>query len=199
MRYLPRIHPSREYESPIGQYRVAMGLTIAELCELAGVAQHTYSALQNGMQSPLSNQRGSIGQPRAAALAICRVLHVDFEEAFPRYFCRIIPPVDLTDEQVLDISHSQPPADLERTVFARRRIEQVLAACRSLTNRERLVLHRYHVQGDTLEEVGGRLDLSRNRIAQILWKSERKLRRTARQLRLYEQVRRLVRLWEAYA
>ena len=57
--YMPHYDTAREYESPIHEYRVAMGLTIKELVLQSGVQQATISALANGSLSPLVEKGGS--------------------------------------------------------------------------------------------------------------------------------------------
>ena len=81
----------REFESELGLYRIKRNLSIKELCERANVSIGAYGNLNNGMTSPLFENRlnsdGTNIKPIVQRLA--NVLNVDVEDLFPRYFYRI--------------------------------------------------------------------------------------------------------------
>ncbi len=86
---------------------------------------------------------------------------------------------------VLADQQSLAPADAASRLFLKDQVKDLLS---SLTNRERTVLELRFGLGDgrsrTLAEVGGRFQVSRERIRQIEWKALRKLRKPSRNSRL---------------
>ena len=143
-RHLPRLRGNKEYESPIGEYRVAKGMTIQDLVRESGVQQTVISGLQNGTISPIYISR-SAGKIKPDAESVCRVLSISIEDAFPRYFCRIRQVgKDFTPDQILSISHGQKPlAPLK--IITRSEAISVLGNIMSsvLSHRQYLVLSRY--------------------------------------------------------
>lgn len=109
-KYTPRIVESREYESPLGEFRVEAGLYIKDLAELAETNIGAVSAYQNGTISPIyERSSGShfAGQWKSDALRIAEVLGdilkekrelddpsnrdipiITIEDLFPRYACK---------------------------------------------------------------------------------------------------------------
>ena len=83
----PHINPRIEYESPINEYRLALGLTHRELSAQANVPMTAIGALANGMLAPIK-ENGS-GQLRRPARRLCDFFEVGPEELFPRYICSL--------------------------------------------------------------------------------------------------------------
>jgi RNA polymerase sigma factor (sigma-70 family) len=181
---LPHVRSNREQESPIGQYRVALGLTIHQLCNIAEVHIAQYCRLQSGVESPIydTNYKGArAGTPKRGVLRLCEALGIDFETAFPRYFCKMVRPGEyLTGDQIQDISMAPVPCDAEQALCLKQRRHQVWQAVAMLTDRERRVLELRFVNEETLDETAAVIGVARERIRQIEAKALRKLRHPAR-------------------
>ena len=81
----PWENTKREKEANLNEYRLALGLTIDELCERTRIHKSTYVEFNSGVRSPIYLRTGKL-KPDAEAL-------VDFfrcgvEDLFPRYFCK---------------------------------------------------------------------------------------------------------------
>ena len=83
----PRINPRKEYESPINEYRLALGLTHKELAAEASVSVPSICALASGRLSPIK-EKGS-GQLRKDAKKLCDFFKVCPEDLFPRHVCSL--------------------------------------------------------------------------------------------------------------
>lgn len=99
--YVPRYSSKKEYESNLSEFRVQHGLTIKELCALAGVNQNTYSDLNSGVVSPV--YKTGIAKP--SALKLAQALGADLFDLFPRYFCSINEHKEISKEEIINNWH----------------------------------------------------------------------------------------------
>lgn len=169
----PFYRKNREYESNLHKYRIRQNLTIKQLVKRVGVGQSIISALANGSLSPLYEVKEKAGQLRPYAAKICEVLHATTEDIFPRYFCNIkIPATELINCQILDYSVSRYSSDsamnLEDyhiSLWQKEALNAFFDYYGSTRVRE-IIISRV-LDGCTLEEVGNRLNVSRERVRQI--------------------------------
>lgn len=123
-KYKPRINQKKEYESPLGLYRVKAELTVGNLEKLTGVSPGEIAALQNGTESPVYESRYKnhpVGSWKPQALKITKVLsdilyeqaqldnpserdipRLNIEDLFPRYACRVTSS-EFTDKKAEEI------------------------------------------------------------------------------------------------
>lgn len=101
----PYIRSNREYESPIGQFRIALGMTIKELCDEAGCSPGTYGNLQNGLYIPYDPKTGQV---KSWVNKMSIILGASLSELFPRYICEINRlRITLNQDQVNEITISE--------------------------------------------------------------------------------------------
>jgi len=186
--YLPFINPDREYESPLGQYRVARGLTINELAEKCGIHLSNLVDLQNGMLPPYYLKKNSSkgvneGDLRPGIETMCKVLGASLGELFPRYIC---------DIERYKVQRSFVPSQLEEfhpsvqftnpeKSAANLELKKEASKClATLSPREEAILRMRIYEGETLEEIGEYFDITWVRVRQIEAKALRKLRHPTR-------------------
>jgi RNA polymerase sigma factor (sigma-70 family) len=188
---LPHIRQNREYESPIGQYRVAMGLTIKELAEKCDEITSVICGYQNGTILPyyiVGNKNKGIppGTVRPSAEKLCEIFNVKLSDLFPRYICdieRYNGPENrtpFTKSQLEDIYGSFQyvnTEELEKKVEVREILTDVLAR---ISPRKEAVIRKRFYEDMTLEEVGNDFCLSRDRIRQIEGRALMEIRRFLR-------------------
>jgi transcriptional regulator with XRE-family HTH domain len=185
---MPRLlslRPDREYESAIGEHRVAQGLTIRELSEASGASQQMISGLQNGMISPVYEDSFRCGHIKPSAKSVCEALAIDLEDAFPRYFCKIrTVGSDFTQEQIDQIVHSTPYQDPLSAMLRAEAKSFLTQSLSLLLPREADVLMcRYGIGGGHIESyhvLAEKYGVTRERIRQIEFKALRKLRHPSR-------------------
>ncbi len=201
-RYAPRIRSDREYESPLGQYRVEAGLRVMELEKLSGVGIGTIGRLQNGTMSPVyEKSRGgvSVGSWKPDALKLTEVLgnilkenyqlrypfdkdipEVTVEDMFPRYACKVRR-LEPTDEELNNASRSEYSMDarsaeevyegIERSSKIKGIVETSLMRreCTTQESNKRAfdILKQRFFYGKTLDEVGEKYNISKDRVRQI--------------------------------
>ncbi len=201
-KYAPRILSNREYESPLGQYRVEAGLKGRELEKLSGVANGIISSLQNGTMSPVYEKSCggiSVGFWKPDALKLTKVLgnilkenyqlrypfdkdipEVTVEDMFPRYACKVRR-LEPTDEELNNASRSEYSMDarsaeevyesIERSSKLKEIVEVSLMKRESATqeSNERAfdILKQRFFYGKTLDEVGEKYNISKDRVRQI--------------------------------
>lgn len=167
---------NKEYESNIHRFRVAHGLSIKKLVELANVKQSNLSALANGMMSPI-NTKGAL---TPAAARICKALDATVEELFPRYFCNIKANPEPTNQQMLDCTLSGYTSELSKSLEDRKLILQqknrLSRALGKLSLMEQNVLVLRFYGGWVLDRVGKLFGISRERVRQIESRALQRLR-----------------------
>jgi DNA-directed RNA polymerase specialized sigma subunit len=172
----PFLRENRERESEIGRLRIAKKLTLKQVQQLTGVSVGTFLALQNGTMGPIQKN----GEIRSTAKKLMDFFDTTPEIAFPRYFCKIKPATKkvVLMQQLLDAgcSHGDHRKDPETLLIKKQEIKQLRMFFAHLTVREEMVI-REHMHGKKLWEIGEKVDLSRERIRQIIIKSYRKIRR----------------------
>ena len=171
--HLPCQRDDREKESLIGEHRVVMGLTVIEFCKYAKITISEYNALSNGMMSPVY-ERGD-GGIKKSAYNVCVFLGKPPEDVFPRYFCKLDGNNDLTEDQVIYLSHSQieEQKDIEIKKLVRRAVD-------SLDEMSSRVIRMRFFEGLTLDEIGRHFCISRERVRQIESRALRMLRHSSR-------------------
>jgi transcriptional regulator with XRE-family HTH domain len=107
----PYLRENKDYESPLGEYRTAMGLSTLELAEKIGTGLSTIAALQNGTMPPYYEKRRGkhkVGEIRPYVKKMCTLFNVELKDLFPRYICDIqrYNPENIrdcyTDEQLME-------------------------------------------------------------------------------------------------
>lgn len=179
--YLPRYRQNKEYESPIHEYRVAKGLTHKELSKQAKVSLQYITELANGMMSPFL-KNGELCTP---AKRLCEFFNVEPSDLFPRYACDInrnfkheVVPYETYTEKLAKSSE-----DLAALREMRIEVNKILT---DLNKIEREVVIRTFLLNDTLEGIGKNLNMTKERVRQILAKALRRLRHPVRSEKLLQ-------------
>ena len=182
-----RVHPKKEYESMIGEYRVEQNRTIRYIAEQACVSDSAVEGLQNGMISPMYLKGEKAGQLKPWVDRICKVLRATEFDLFPRYFCELKKAEDhgLTIDQIQGLLIGESSYRLQSEEIdicqLKRHIIYVLS---TLTPREEIVLRERFYEEKTLEEIGKGLCISGKRVREIEAKALRKLRHPSRSNKL---------------
>jgi transcriptional regulator with XRE-family HTH domain len=175
-RKAPRTDETKDWENNLGKIRVEEGYTAKRLAEEVGCSMGFIGMLQSGMTAPIYEHGITYGQPKPLVLKICKVLNANLSQLFPRDICDIRRWTALTSDQILGITHSRLPRDID-DMFLRELIERTLL---TLRKRERLTMRLRFWLGLTLEEVAAIFGTTRERIRQIEHKALRKLRHPTR-------------------
>ena len=169
---LPWLNHNKEHESLIGQRRVSLGLLAKDLAKAAGVNMDCVLGLQNGMISPVYENGNRVGRLKDGVKRVCAVLNIDAVDAFPRYFCKIIPPdQDLTEEQIQNITHVTKSCDPESEIIQK---ELFNIAQQGMTERQKDMLTSNLAHGESLQDIGARYLCHRERVRQIVGQAMRK-------------------------
>jgi len=161
----PRYWQHKEYESPLNAYRVAAGLTHKELAEKAGVHRGITSYFASGTESPLYvNPRNRESAIKPAAQKIADALNVSFEDLFPRYFCKLNLEQGFLECQLQNLIMMRPIDGFE--MIERRDLLEKLMS--SLTPREKKAIKSIFWEGETLEEAGEKLGVTKARMGNIM-------------------------------
>ena len=166
----PCFRTDKEYESPLHEYRVAQGLTIAELTRKTGVTQQYISGLANGMISPLLQD----GRVRPCAAKLCEFFNVDMEDLFPRYICSLnrAYKFDVTDYE----TYSERIADSSYDNFENIEYVHSLLQNTPLSTQQIIMLHMYFYKEMTLREISEKLDICLYKIRSRLVMTLKKIR-----------------------
>ena len=179
--YLPHYDTMREYEAPIHEYRVAMGLTLRELSEQAGVPATSIGALANGSMSPLLENNS--GVLKKTAQKLCDFFDVSPGELFPRYICEIDRrtkyqfetwPYEMASERMARDPYDEY-ADTEL-------LDMVLQI---LTRRQAKSVCAHFYLGWTYNDIGEKLGVVAQRAREIVEKSLSRLRHPKYNIREY--------------
>lgn len=159
---LPRFRADKEYESNLSEMRVALGLTIKEICEKAGIRSTEYTVLNSGQRSPLDRY----GNPCAQAQKLCSVLNADLSDIWPRYFCNINQYEEFPEDQVIDEFHSGMKGETPEEIYERKELAlEMKKIVDALEYKERKAVMRLNSTLDQIgEDLGG---LTRERVRQI--------------------------------
>src|SRR6056297_2132637 len=118
MPVMPYYNERKEFESNLNEIRVSRFMTINEVCEKAGVFMSQYGRLCNGTDSPVYLVGKKTGNVKATVKRILGVLKADFEDAFPRYSCKLNSNTAFSNEQILDMAHGEYAAkSLEDLIY----------------------------------------------------------------------------------
>lgn len=174
--YLPTYRTNREYESPLHEYRVAMGLTIRELSTYSGVTQTAISSLANGSTSPLCEKKK--GTLKQSARILCDFFKVSPGELFPRYICELDRKKSMLlakyeDNIISNISEGSDPYMYCEKLEKRKTL---LRSLKSLAPMEREFLSKYFFYGYTYMEIAAHYNVCPERVRQRIAKSLKKLR-----------------------
>lgn len=182
----PRYLHNKDYESNLAKIRVEENFTVLELAAAANTSICTISGLQNGMFSPvaLNNTSGKHkGSIKYVVERLCKILNATVGELFPRYVCDIKRGSYLTSAQILNMScgeYTNPKGTVDEKNEKKTLRKLIIKALATLTPREESVLRKRFIDGLTLESIGKRFNISRNRVRQIEAKALRKLRHPTR-------------------
>ena len=174
----------REKESFIGEYRVARGLSVNELCKMADIGQPQYYGLLYGIDSPLYEDKMKTGMVKPEVRRILAALNITVGDAFPRYVCKIenLEDKELTDGQVLGLTHS-------RTVEYREPddsfVAQMLLQC--LRDDELAVIRHKFWNNYSIDRVALKLKLSRADVHRIEVGAMSKMKNKARNMPEYRR------------
>lgn len=174
--YLPTYRTDREYESPLHEYRVAMGLTVRELSTYSGVNQSAICALANGSLSPLSERKTGI--LKQSARKLCDFFKVTPGDLFPRYICELdrkktVIFAKFEDNFISDLyDNSDPYVNLVKS----ERRTALIRSINSLQIMERKFTCMYFFLGYSYREIATYYNVSVERVRQRIEKSLRKLR-----------------------
>lgn len=171
-----RYNHSKEYESNISYFRIKAGLTVEKLCELTNMGISMYVHLNTGQKAPVLRN----GDTRPAAKALADFFEVSLAQLFPRYFCDNISIYNFTPQEIAEYFHSGifslEFSDPESILIEREKIELFHRMLFSwLDEREICILVYRYVYEFSLDQIGKKYDLSRERIRQILKEISRKL------------------------
>ena len=173
---LPGYRQNREYESNLSEARVQAGLTVRELCKIVDTNHGTYSALNSGTASPVSRD----GSVKPIAQRFSDILSMELFDLWPRYFCKISHHVELSVDEVVDNFHhgmlSFDFADPELKLLKQEKADMVNRLLSKLTKKERHVVTMYYLNEMTLDDIGKRYGVTRERIRQILKDGMRRLK-----------------------
>lgn len=162
--YGPSYSSKKEYESNLSEFRVQKGLTITELCALAGVSQNTYSDLNSGVVSPVYKN----GTTKPSALKFAQALGVDLFDLFPRYFCSINEHKEISDEEIINNWHvglvANDPID---DVLLKEKQDIANEIYQKIRPVHRNVLKLRIVDELTLEDTAKIIGVSRERVRQL--------------------------------
>lgn len=163
----------KECEANINKYRLANGLTWAELAEKVGSYPGEISGLSSGIRSPV-NSKGGISPTAQKLVAF---FGVDFDELFPRYFCRI-KPQEIELEFTGDIESF---SDNENDYIEIGDLLEKIKNTKKITKRNKQALFMYFglIGGrpHTYREIGEKLGISHEMARLHVMKSIRRLRR----------------------
>lgn len=163
--FLPFVHPTREMESRLGEFRVDRGLTIKDLCLMAKVHQGTYSALNNGMLSPICVS----GVVRKSAKRLSDFLGVSLSDLFPRYFCDFYRNDNpFVEEQMYELGGcGSTPKDPLDILEERERTKSLFLDISENTPEREVKVFMMRMDGYTLAEIGEKFNVSRERARQM--------------------------------
>ena len=178
----PYLRKDREYESTINKYRVSMGMTIKELCKIVDCSTDMFVKLSNGTITPYYLKTKKI---RPYVENMVKLFGVPLSELFPRYICDIENhnAKHILPNQVKGIIISEFSAcDTNPSVLyeIKERYELIEYGISYLTRRQKKIL-KYWTQEKTLVDIGLIMDLSKERIRQIIVKSLQIIKRHIRE------------------
>jgi RNA polymerase sigma factor (sigma-70 family) len=186
--YLPHVKEYKEHESPLGEFRVAKGLTVDELAEKCNTVIGVIGRLQNGMMTPYylrdNKSKGTRrGDVRIEVETMSEVLRASIAELFPRYICDIErydrprERVPFVESQLEDFSVNFQYANI-RNSDRKFEVFEIFekAMDEALSPREKDVLIGRFYKDLTLDEVGCGLAVSGERVRQVEKTALRRLR-----------------------
>lgn len=167
-RQRPRIRNQHiENENNINEIRVEEGLTQKALSIAVGISLGHLINITAGYTGPLSK-----GRPRVWAVKMCEVLEADLSQIWPREVCDMKRGELLQDQRndILLSEHSLNGVDYKKPHSA------IMKALNILTIRQKYILIYRFYMNETLETVGNRFNITRERIRQEESKALRRLR-----------------------
>jgi len=167
--------PSIEHESNIHKFRVDRNITVIALSEKVKVGVNVIIGLQNGTLSPTYLVGKRAGKLKPYIEKICETLGATPGDLFPRYICDINrKPKELLDSQIADITIGAFSRKKTKHYIEARLLNKFIKT--RLNEKEQLVIIRRFKHEEPLEDVGKRLNMTRERVRQIEAKALRKLR-----------------------
>lgn len=168
-RYTPRCRDDREYESDLSNVRIRKGITVKDLCKLAGISTSGYYNLNSGETPPIDVYNGSI---KPSAIRIANYLGAELHELWPRYFCAFDSNELMSDEEKIELIHGSMQSsyfdDPEYIYLEKERISLLNSILQSrLTKREYFIIVSIHINEMSLKEISDYFNISRERVRQI--------------------------------
>lgn len=172
-----RVWVRSEHESLLGAERVRRGLTYKDLAKLTGESPQWLAQLSTGLVPPvyLGQRTANKGQLKPSVEKVCLILEIDPVKAFPAYFCAL--PVACHDYGLTDSQLCAATLFSEGTAEALTCSAEHAAEWREyagkvyawLETRRPIyaIVFESRMEGDTLDEIGQRHDVTRERVRQI--------------------------------
>jgi transcriptional regulator with XRE-family HTH domain len=173
---MPTYRENIDWENNLAKIRVEEGYTLKKLCLRVGCSMVFIQGLQNGMVAPFYESSNRYGQPKPLVLKIARILNASLSDLFPRDVCDIKRWTQLTNNQIIDITHSNRIIDIDSNFLT----ELITNILYTLSKRERLIIRLRFWPEWTLEEIAVLFNTTRERIRQIEGRALRKLRHPTR-------------------
>jgi len=170
----------REKESNIGYFRIKKGFKVTDLCKICELHIGVYAALQNGMDSPIYLAGKRAGTVKPYVQRVLSFLGCTLAQAFPRYVCDVPKAItiELLDDQALEITVSEYSSGSDRCRFFEDEAlrEELKILFGKLTVRQEMVIACRFFEEESLEVIGNRLNITRERVRQIEAKALQALR-----------------------
>lgn len=188
----------RLFNNQMRERRERLGLSASAFCEMHGVDYATYIYLESLKRSPLTSGRGGFGKAKPitwtpTAIKVAKALGAEPETLWPDAVLDIERregELRVDAEQMAALISPPDPLSPDRLLAAEETNDALKAALGCLSKREyEVIAQRYALDGtesgdgETLEQVANRLELSRERVRQIEAKAMRKLRSPSSGLR----------------
>jgi transcriptional regulator with XRE-family HTH domain len=178
-------NPKREKEARLNLFRLAKGVKITDLCSEIGISVSAYCNLNSGARSPVARKsipgwpKGGLVEP---AQKLIDYFNCQAYDLFPRYFCEFIgeEATEITDSQAIGIGGAgYLSVDVSRQVELREFLGFLFSTTTATTAQKRgiRILKMWYLYGLTLEEMGKREKISKERVRQIIKKGERQVQR----------------------
>jgi len=171
-----------EWENKLAETRVAAGYTLKKLAKAAKMKNYTQIiSFQNGMQSPTYLIGFKKGTVKPAVINILKVLNVEFEDIFPRYFCDL-KKGELINSQIKEILESEYSTynRPNKKVFKKRLSLNLKKILSFLSPIEKNIINLRFFDDMTLKQIANVLNITAERVRQIEARALKKLRHPTR-------------------
>lgn len=147
---------NKEYEANINKYRMDNYLTWNELSQRLDISIGSLFRLSNGSVSPLT-QGNNITK---SARKICQFFNVDFEDMFPRYFCKITGPDN--SEMVSLTSCKTETYDMKINIYGKTKVlRKCFQAAKKIDPIKYRLFIRHYILGEPSTVLGRKYGMSK--------------------------------------